>query len=144
MDVVAGVKKHSDCNSQAHSDQISSPKKTHPDKTAPSAENASLDGSVSNHVLPLFMDGLPDDFASNSGLAAIASLLDDEGHKEERVDFSKDDGSCRSLTHFSSGGGKLKKKLSKQKKHSPYNKRKKGTEKISLGEAQLFLNMWKI
>mmetsp|Transcript_27828 Transcript_27828/g.47306 ORF Transcript_27828/g.47306 Transcript_27828/m.47306 type:complete len:140 (-) Transcript_27828:179-598(-) len=92
---------------------------------------------------PLFMDGLPSDFAANPGLAAIAALLDeDEGGKDSKKD------SPESMIEFKSGGGKVKKK-SKSKNHSPYNKQQnkmsdKDQKKASLGEAQLFMNMWKI
>ncbi|KAL3788490.1 hypothetical protein ACHAW5_004065 [Stephanodiscus triporus] len=96
---------------------------------------------------PLFMDGLPSHFAQNSALAAIASLIDDDASGEECKDARKK-GSQSSTFDYKSGGGKVK-KTGKRSNHSPYSK-EKGTRnnggKISttLGEAQLFLNMWKI
>ena len=97
------------------------------------------------------MDGLPSDFAQSSALAAIASLIDDD-------DDCKDDNHKKSASHFhlstageelKSGGGKIKMTGNKRNnRHSPYNKDMgatiKGEKKATLGEAQLFLGMWKI
>lgn len=95
---------------------------------------------------PLFMDGLPSDFAANAGLAAIASLLNDDDEVEGEKE-SKTAGATSEL-RLKSGGGKAK-KTSKRNNHSPYSKEKNKTnekekKKASLGEAQLFLNLWKI
>lgn len=100
----------------------------------------------SSGVCPLFMDGLPSDFAVNAGLMAIAALIDDDGEKKE-VDISKTKASL-STVHFKSGGGKVK-KARKRNNIIPYGKQEdkdsdKKKENTSLGEAQLFLNMWKI
>ena len=81
---------------------------------------------------------LPKDFSSNSGLAAIASLLDDEEPIEETKETRR--------THEvkpSIGGGKVKRNVKSRAKSMPYPSNKKG-KKASLGEAQLFLNMWKL
>lgn len=98
---------------------------------------------------PLFMDGLPSNFAENKSLAAIASLLneeDDDNATKQSAD-NKEDG-LMSKVELKSGGGKVQRK-SRRKGSSPYNKdKKKGIQKdkkaASVGEAQLFLNMWKI
>lgn len=82
---------------------------------------------------PLFMEGLPLDFSSNSGLAALASLLNDDNTQ--------------------SGGGKVPNKAKKlnrlQRREKPYlvNAKPIGTKhktETTTAEAQLFLKMWKL
>jgi hypothetical protein len=82
---------------------------------------------------PLFMEGLPSDFSSNSGLAALASLLKDDNTQ--------------------SGGGKVPNKAKKlnrlQRREKPYsvNTKTTGTKQkteTTTAEAQLFLKMWKL
>ncbi|GFH59151.1 hypothetical protein CTEN210_15627 [Chaetoceros tenuissimus] len=91
---------------------------------------------------PLFMDGLPADFSSNSKLAAIASFLnsdsDNESVNSNRVMNEK--------PLSASGGGKIKRRNKKYtNKNSPYAKiEKKTSNSASIGEAQLFLSMWKM
>lgn len=91
---------------------------------------------------PLFMDGLPSDFSSNSKLAAIASFLnsdsDNESVNSKRVMSEK--------PLSASGGGKVKRRNKKYtNKNSPYAKIEKKTSKsASICEAQLFLSMWKM
>ena len=90
---------------------------------------------------PLFMEGLPTDFATNPALAAIASLLDEEEVKGT-INCKK-----RLSVQPVPGGGKLSNRSSKSRKSSayrnkPYNVLK--SKNTSVGEAQLFLNMWKI
>lgn len=84
---------------------------------------------------PLFMEGLPSDFSSNSKLAAIASFLNSDSDNESEKPLS------------ASGGGKVKKRMNKKytNKNSPYTKiEKKSSKSASIGEAQLFLSMWKM
>eukprot|EP00970_Alexandrium_tamarense_P007714 scaffold1477_cov188-Alexandrium_tamarense.AAC.5 len=90
---------------------------------------------------PLFMDALPSNFTSNPGLSAIASLLD-EG--EDNEDEGKSKESTRTNV-VESGGGKTM-RSSQRHRHSPYgiSKKEKDKKKSTLGEAQLFLSMWKI
>jgi hypothetical protein len=84
---------------------------------------------------PLFMTGLPKDFSTNPGLAAIASLLEDD---EERVEIKE---KRRNLELKPSvGGGKVKRNKKSRATNSPYPDKKKA----SLGEAELFLKMWKL
>jgi len=94
----------------------------------------------SKYFHPLFMDGLPSDFASNPQLAAIASLMDDGDYKEECEADIK--------TMPKEGGGKVRRQHRKHsKKSNPYikpEKKKNKNRQTSLGEAQLFLNMWKL
>lgn len=90
---------------------------------------------------PLFMEGLPNDFANNAALAAIANLLDDENKDDEENNSSK-----RYEVTLPGGGGKVSKRNSSLSRslnrRKPYNIAKK--PKSNLGEAQLFLKMWKI
>ena len=110
------------------------------------SKGASSSSTTSSGDCPLFMDGLPSDFAKNSALAAIASLIDDDVNFECFKDKKK--GSQSSTVDFKMGGGKVN-NTGKRNNHSPYS-REKGTRKhvekkaTTLGEAQLFLNMWKI
>ncbi|KAL3822491.1 hypothetical protein ACHAXA_002509 [Cyclostephanos tholiformis] len=95
---------------------------------------------------PLFMEGLPSDFQQNIALAAIASLIGDNVSDEEFKDKKK--GSHLITSDVKSGGGKAK-KMCKRIIHSPYSKENGAEnngkkESTTLGEAQLFLNMWKI
>ena len=103
--------------------------------------------STSSSDCPLFMDGLPSHFAQNSALAAIASLIDDDASGEEFKGARKKS-SQSSTVDLKSGGGKVK-KTGKRNNHSPFSKEKGrrnngGKMSTTLGEAQLFLNLWKI
>ena len=97
---------------------------------------------------PLFMDGLPTNFAENKSLAAIASLLNDEedDYSDTKKQTAKKEDSIMSKVELKSGGGKVKRKS--RRKQGPYNKDKKKVQNdkkaASVGEAQLFLNLWKI
>lgn len=90
---------------------------------------------------PLFMDGLPSDFSTNPSLAALASLLDEEGseckskpnEKSEENSYEDDVGQL--------GGGKVARRKTASIRSRPYPKNKK---KTSMGEAQLFMKMWKL
>ncbi len=120
---------------------------------------------------PLFMDGLQSNFAQNTALAALASLLDeedDENNNDDDADISTDADLKKSLeqsstslsspartTHVNkSGGGKASKVTPRRNNYNPYSKgnkekgRNENEEKkkkgATLGEAQLFLNMWKL
>lgn len=117
------------------------------DVTADQKEDAT---SSSSEFCPLFMDGLPSDFAANPGLAAIASLLEEDGGDDKGTECKKKDPITLQSARPKSGGGKAKKTSSKRSgQSSPYSKEKNsddwnGKKKASLGEAQLFLNMWKL
>jgi hypothetical protein len=100
---------------------------------------------------PLFMDGLPSNFANNKSLAAIASLLNDEedDYDSKKQNFDKEDSTKLSKVELKSGGGKVQRKSRRKGSSSPYNKDKKKVNQdkkagTSVGEAQLFLNLWKI
>lgn len=94
-------------------------------------------------LCPLFMDGLPSDFATNTSLAAIASLLGDaETDEKSVVEPSKPE-----LPKPQAGGGKVKSSSKRSnRKSEPYNKRDPGSKKetVTAGEASLFLQMWKL
>ena len=93
---------------------------------------------------PLFMEGLPADFETNPALAALASLLDSDSDNEEdkkRADAEK----AKALPK--PGGGKVRRSRSNhyRSNRNPYNiPEEKKKKKASVGEAQLFLNMWKL
>lgn len=97
---------------------------------------------------PLFMDALPSDFASNSKLAAIASLLNDDEYQEEdgtkNVKRREED----SIPKPKLGGGKLKRRnRTNTKMTMPYVKpetKKDDARQATVGETQLFLKLWKI
>mmetsp|Transcript_11637 Transcript_11637/g.21765 ORF Transcript_11637/g.21765 Transcript_11637/m.21765 type:complete len:151 (+) Transcript_11637:1-453(+) len=103
---------------------------------------------------PLFMDCLPADFSTNPKLSALASLLNDE-------DFIEDDGKNNRKKQVSAststrpvvsnaGGGKVRNRQSTRamatKATIPYliPQKSKETRQTSMGEAQLFLKLWKI
>ena len=148
-------------------------------KKTRSEENTASDDEASGPACPLFMSGLPSDFASNPSLAAIASLLGDEEYDSD-VDVSKvrkglrqggQDNNTASVGGKAvaaaaaaakprAGGGKVggagaarrhnksvsKKKTSSHHRPYPTSDKKKGEtkQKATVGEAQLFLNMWKL
>eukprot|EP01083_Nonionella_stella_P136023 413754_1 len=109
---------------------------------------------------PLFMDGLPTNFASNNALAAIASLLNDSGDDSNKNDDENKKGKVKVTPR--KGGGKVSRRTARRNKNktcqnSPYdlpagrngNGNENGNEESSkksatMGEAQLFLSMWKI
>ena len=94
---------------------------------------------------PLFMDGLPQNFADNPQLAAIASLLEESDDDEN---IRKPSAIQRGVPVPNAGGGKARSRTSRSSRsHKPYSvpkKKEKTKQQASLGEAQLFLNMWKI
>jgi hypothetical protein len=94
---------------------------------------------------PLFMDGLPSNFEKNSALAAIASFLDDDSVETEKNRAKEE----RVKVVPAAGGGKIRRssRPHSQSNRSPYKKpikKYKDQRAATLGEAQLFLNMWKI
>ena len=100
-------------------------------------ESETSSGESKDFVHPLFMDGLPSDFASNPQLQAIASLMEGGDYKEES------EADIKAMPK--EGGGKLRRQHRKHsKKSNPYVKPEKKKNQTSLGEAQLFLNMWKL
>jgi hypothetical protein len=89
---------------------------------------------------PLFMEGLPSDFATNPSLAALASLLEEDDDTTKPVSSSK----VAMIQQPSAGGGKVRARKSRMgRKSDPYPKSVQ-QKKTSMGEAELFLKMWKI
>lgn len=94
-------------------------------------------------LCPLFMDGLPNDFSTNPGLAAIATLLVEES--DESVPKKKE----YEAPPTRAGGGKVRRTpaRSRRKDGRPYDSRERqgsDTKAVSVGEAHLFLKMWKL
>lgn len=80
-------------------------------------------------LCPLFMDGLPKDFSTNPALAALASLMDDSNRTSS---------GCIRRSR--------RKRRQARRPRAPYQrKQSEGEEEAStLGEAQIFLKLWKI
>mmetsp|Transcript_55855 Transcript_55855/g.167402 ORF Transcript_55855/g.167402 Transcript_55855/m.167402 type:complete len:170 (-) Transcript_55855:581-1090(-) len=103
---------------------------------------------------PLFMTSLPRDFESHSGLAAIASLLEEEDdNASTKKDTAKREEELRLIAAPVFGGGKCardKKSKILRSRYRPYvgadNGKRGRTQgrQTTMGEAQLFLQMWKI
>jgi len=111
---------------------------------------------------PLFMDGLPTNFASNNALAAIASLLNDSGEDNNDDDNDKKKEQDRVKVTPRKGGGKVSRRMARRNKNktcqnSPYDlpagrngkandyeESSKKSKSATMGEAHLFLSMWKI
>ena len=109
-------------------------------KSSPSTSpNKKTEKSESEPMCPLFMDGLPTDFTSNSALAALASLLEDDVPVDSTTKKATDKEESRRI----SGGGKVSGRRKASSRSKPYHNPKKKPSS-SIGEAQLFLNMWKI
>ena len=100
----------------------------------------------SEETCPLFMDGLPSDFHKNPALAAIASFLDDDQDEDEKVKKSRLHVAKRTMDMPRLGGGKVQRNRSRKHslENSPYQKTEEKKRTATLGEAQLFLNMWKL
>jgi hypothetical protein len=116
------------------------PKKNDETMTASPAEATKPADGENVENCPLFMDGLPTDFSTNPGLAALASLLDD--NTDEACPKVKESDTPAPWA----GGGKVRRKPSRSKRNDgPYrrdNDRQKGD--ATIGEASLFLKMWKL
>ena len=100
-------------------------------------QSISSDEETSNDSMqcPLFMTSLPTDFASNSGLAAIASLITND--EDSNIEKPKKQISPIRMATVKSGGGKAVKERSTNRR-SPYKK------ETTVNEAQLFLKLWKM
>lgn len=168
------------------SDIISSPAVTRADGKHPTSELCSTeehgtkdcgdedtydgDSDSSSIMCPLFMDGLPSNFATNPQLAAIASLLNDDVPEETEDDKPKEESDTKdNSSHASSiphhtrcstphitasrywnNSAETRNRRQRQRV-SPYPRqqqdRKKETQakskNSSVGEITLFMNMWK-
>lgn len=102
---------------------------------------------------PLFMQSLPADFSSHPALAALASLIatdeDDDGDQPP-LSYVVIESSPSPVLALPAGGGKARVPKSRTGRRSePYpkpngNKPKNDTPVTTLGEAQLFLSLWKL
>jgi hypothetical protein len=113
------------------------------------------DKSASEVACPLFMEGLPKNFDKNPHLAALASLLEDADEETHRgVDSETKTAAKAGISKaggcawLESRGGRVRVSKSRDsRKGEPYRRRskqRKEKEETSLGEAQLFLKMWKL
>lgn len=92
---------------------------------------------------PLFMDGLPIDFPSNPALAALASLLEDDGEHKRMCEALPEHQTSSQVR----GGGKITSVKSRESRKvaKPYLKPPSSKMKdATVGEASLFLKMWKL
>jgi len=135
-------------------------KKENEDVTTPGDSMEAMDSDIDRNddppQCPLFMgtDGLPSNFASNNALAAIASLLNDDDDGDASTCSAGEISSkakTKSLTSKvtpKQGGGKVSRRIANRnramEKRNPYNKPVNDKPKATMGEAQLFLKMWKI
>lgn len=91
---------------------------------------------------PLFMNGLPSDFSTNPSLAALTSLIDGDDDDSKKIPVAASE-SRTLLAEPKAGGGKVPKRATRRTA-KPYPARKRTEKSSSLGEAQLFLKMWKL
>lgn len=109
----------------------------------PSKEDDAGKSQENEKLCPLFMEGLPSDFTSNPALAAIASLLEEDDDDATPKKKEYETPSTRV------GGGKIRRTpaRARRKEGRPYNNKKQKDDKkadVSVGEANLFLKMWKL
>jgi hypothetical protein len=110
-----------------------------------SSAKAMEDNTTTEEITcPLFMEGLPSNFTSNPGLAAMASLMQDNGNDDDESE------SKRIMDLPNVGGGKVRCTSSNRlrRRNTPYSvildTKPKKKAQVSTGEAQLFLKMWKL
>mmetsp|Transcript_20989 Transcript_20989/g.29630 ORF Transcript_20989/g.29630 Transcript_20989/m.29630 type:complete len:144 (-) Transcript_20989:261-692(-) len=99
---------------------------------------------------PLFMEGLPTDFSTNGQLAAIASLLqeedDDSTKNPSRLRQELEEDHNWKQCYDTGSSSKLRNERRRSRRENPYqrpNPPKKKRE-ATVGEANLFLKMWKL
>lgn len=95
---------------------------------------------------PLFMERLPRDFSSNPQLLAIASLLEEEEEVDDEKKKNESSTPARPVAAPKLGGGKLRSVKNRTRRAAaPYPKQNKPSKtEASMGEAQLFLKLWKL
>lgn len=142
-------------------------------QSQPGNDETQSDSDSGSMACPLFMEGLPRDFATNPQLAAIASLLDDNvreetepaneeeenkvatiinnTHSKNTPSTQKDRAQSQSISSVKNRNrsGKARNQRRKQRA-SPYprlqdrkNDKETGKKSASVGEITLFMNMWK-
>ncbi|GAX13737.1 hypothetical protein FisN_30Lh024 [Fistulifera solaris] len=98
---------------------------------------------------PLFMQSLPADFAAHPALAALASLIPTEDDETEAppvpyVVIQPEAPDEEGVT-IPQGGGKVRvPKRRTRRRSEPYPKPPKKPTTTTVGEAQLFLRLWKL
>jgi hypothetical protein len=111
----------------------------------PNPNSTEVDDDDQEITCPLFMEGLPADFSKNPHLAALASLLEEDekdDDEEARQVESKKEGAAPQA-----GGGKVRSVKTRQRRKAvpyPQNVKKPAKKEASVGEAHLFLKMWKL
>jgi len=109
-----------------------------------SCDDTNFEGGSEDEEHPLFMLGLPSNFASNKGLAAIASLIGEENEIKEECLISQKHSTGRL------GRGKIQIKASRDARKevsNPYgskNNTLKSEKRATISETQLFLKLWTI
>lgn len=125
----------------------------HAEKRASTDNDDFLCESVEEDIrdcCPLFMDGLPHDFARNPHLAAIASLLEsDNESSSEAHPKEEEERTNRPKITPNGGGGKVKPPKGRKERKAligPYSTKNqdKSNKGATMGEAQLFLKMWRL
>merc|ERR1711933_597782 len=105
--------------------------------------DAKMDEVVnSEEECPLFMEGLPKDFSSHFGLAAIASFLSEE---DDVMNKNKSKTTSNSIRRGDKrvGGGKSKRIKIHRSRQEPYYFRRRSNRNTE-AELQVYLNLWKI
>jgi hypothetical protein len=98
---------------------------------------------------PLFMQSLPADFASHPALAALASLIPTDDANENEAPpvpyvVIQREGEEEEGVTIPQGGGKVRAPKRRTRRRSePYPKPPKKPT-TTIGEAQLFLRLWKL
>ena len=100
---------------------------------------------------PLFMTGLPKNFDQNPALAAIASLLDDTSGGAQQQDEEEPDNTCP-LREAASVAASNRKQDDAKAPPAKASRRvkckiksaKPDTKPASVGELQVFVNLWKM
>ena len=129
------------CHSMEDATSSSSGPNDEEETKRPCHEASKQDENDEAGYCPLFMDGLPADFSTNPNLAALASLMDDEENKKVSVSEAHEAITPRA------GGGKLRRKPGRsfKRESEPYTRPAKSSKNgASIGEAHLFLKMWKL
>jgi hypothetical protein len=145
--------RHNLTMSAVDDDKQQEPRRAQKRKSDTSADDVKMasgddDESESSYALhPLFMDGLPSDFASNPALAALASLL-----KDDCDDCNKDGGKKKSSEMcVTRERKKLRKVEPSERTDGSLDEESELTTDASdtknettVSEASLFVKMWKL
>lgn len=120
-------------------------------------ENDAVSTNSNSADCPLFMEGLPRDFSSNPALAALASLIDEESIAKQKIankalsTQKKEDKTPKKRRHDVKNF-KSKSNLTGSKERSASTSTSEDQvlpptgqySSPSIGEASLFLKMWKL